>query len=544
MAATPHRWDVTAILATLCGALAFALSVHAGRIGFMPLDQSIVFDGGWRMLSGQVPWRDFMSPNALVPMAMQAAFFGIGGVSWWSYVVHAGLINAAASALVFCYLSASGLNRLASLAAAVATGVWLYPLMGTPYMDNHSLFFSVVATASCWHAARTGQPRWWAGAGIAAALAILSKQVPALIVLPLAATAFFAAPFYRVAAGLAIAVVSSLATAAVLLAPIVLAGAQLTDLLESTWRLPATLGQDRFNDVLALFGPGAERLWRAMPFTHWCAVILSTATLGLVLKRGTRADHALPAGHGEWLMYLTGGIGLLFATRLASALTRNDHELLAGTMPFALALLLLAWTRVAAVALQGSPSWWIRPAVISVFCVATVADSVAGYNRVVLSRSGHDMSLTAGDRATVAPPVLQAVGFSVWRVPEKYTSAAASFGGLLTWFSTHPGNLFLLGDETILYGMTGRPSMAPVLWIHPGLTYRDDPASSLELDNRLDAVLKRYAVRWIVVPENLPWMTPGGAPYRALTARLGSRKCEHVGTYRVCDVGNEFAAAE
>ena len=60
-------------------ALLFALGVGVnlvfGRRGFMPLDHSIVFDGGWRLLSGQVPFRDFAAPSGLVPSAMQVPFF-------------------------------------------------------------------------------------------------------------------------------------------------------------------------------------------------------------------------------------------------------------------------------------------------------------------------------------------------------------------------------------------------------------------------------------------------------------------------------------
>src|SRR5512134_1418500 len=56
-------------------ALGTGLCLDHGRVGFMPLDQSIVFDGAWRLLCGQRPFRDFVVPSGLVPMVMQAAFF-------------------------------------------------------------------------------------------------------------------------------------------------------------------------------------------------------------------------------------------------------------------------------------------------------------------------------------------------------------------------------------------------------------------------------------------------------------------------------------
>ena len=43
-----------------------AVNAYYGPRGFMPLDHSVVFDGGWRILDGQVPFRDYTTPNALI----------------------------------------------------------------------------------------------------------------------------------------------------------------------------------------------------------------------------------------------------------------------------------------------------------------------------------------------------------------------------------------------------------------------------------------------------------------------------------------------
>jgi hypothetical protein len=39
-------------------AIATAIGLHYAPMGFLPVDQSICFDGGWRILCGQVPLRD------------------------------------------------------------------------------------------------------------------------------------------------------------------------------------------------------------------------------------------------------------------------------------------------------------------------------------------------------------------------------------------------------------------------------------------------------------------------------------------------------
>ena len=82
-------------VATSCLLFAIGLGVNLtfGRRGFLPLDQSIVFDGGWRLVSGQIPFHDFVAPSGLVPSAIQAAFVSVLGVSWFAYCLHASIVN-------------------------------------------------------------------------------------------------------------------------------------------------------------------------------------------------------------------------------------------------------------------------------------------------------------------------------------------------------------------------------------------------------------------------------------------------------------------
>ncbi|MEX2660616.1 MAG: hypothetical protein WD227_01755, partial [Vicinamibacterales bacterium] len=115
--APPSTWIDTLSLVA-CALLAYGLNAYVGRIGYMALDQSIVFDGGWRLLNGQVPWRDFMTPNGLAPMALQAVVFAVGGVSWSAYVAHAGLVNAAGAVVVLLFLRAAGLGAWPAVATS------------------------------------------------------------------------------------------------------------------------------------------------------------------------------------------------------------------------------------------------------------------------------------------------------------------------------------------------------------------------------------------------------------------------------------------
>ena len=95
---------VRVVICAVIFALGAANCLYLGRLGFMPLDQSIVFDAGWRILNGQVPYRDFVTPTAVVPGGTQALFFAAFGVNWSAYVLHAALLNGAFAVLVLLIL--------------------------------------------------------------------------------------------------------------------------------------------------------------------------------------------------------------------------------------------------------------------------------------------------------------------------------------------------------------------------------------------------------------------------------------------------------
>src|SRR5262245_40214622 len=91
-----------------------SVCLHYGRIGLMPLDQSIVWDGAWRLAHGQVPFRDFTTPAGLVPMALQALLFRVFGATWFVYCAHAAIFNGAFCVLSFGLLRGFGLSRPAA----------------------------------------------------------------------------------------------------------------------------------------------------------------------------------------------------------------------------------------------------------------------------------------------------------------------------------------------------------------------------------------------------------------------------------------------
>ncbi len=141
----PHKRKVTLVWILSPAVFGCWISLFYGRIGLMPLDQSIIFDGGWRILSGQVPYRDFVTPNGLVPLLLQALFFKLLGVNWFAYCLHAAVFNAAFCVTVFFFLLLLGASRPLAAFYSALCGLFLYPPIGTPYMEQHSFVFLSIA---------------------------------------------------------------------------------------------------------------------------------------------------------------------------------------------------------------------------------------------------------------------------------------------------------------------------------------------------------------------------------------------------------------
>ncbi len=177
-----HRGAMV-IVAVLAAGLRLGVRVP----GLHALDQSIVWDGAWRILGGQVPFVDFAVPAGLTPALIQAAVWKIAGMSWTSYVAHAAIANAIFALAVFTTL-AKLMGRIGpAFAYAALSAVALYPPMGTPYADHHAvLFLGLTLLLILRDLLAPGRSIFlWLVALACLLLALLSKALPGLLASPL-----------------------------------------------------------------------------------------------------------------------------------------------------------------------------------------------------------------------------------------------------------------------------------------------------------------------------------------------------------------------
>jgi len=183
MGSAIRRWSrcirtstvVDLVFLGLIGILSSFLIRRVGHVGIQFEDLSIAFDGGYRLLNGQLPFVDFMSPFGPVLYLQQALFFALFGVSYQAFLLHAILINLAT--LIITYLLFRPIDRATALFAAALTGFWFYPPVGAPYVDNTCIFWALVSISFVFFAYRGARENTWLIlAGFAAGLAVLTKQ--------------------------------------------------------------------------------------------------------------------------------------------------------------------------------------------------------------------------------------------------------------------------------------------------------------------------------------------------------------------------------
>jgi hypothetical protein len=90
--------------------------------------------------------------------------------------------------------------------------------------------------------------------------------------------------------------------------------------------------------------------------------------------------------------------------------------------------------------------------------------------------------------------------FMFFGTPTKYTFTANDLKKTVDFLKKQKANFFLIGDSSIIYGLTERPSVNLVLWFHPGLTlpYVDSEAFS-KYKYEVIQNIKKYRAKFLVI---------------------------------------------
>jgi hypothetical protein len=532
------------------------VNLFFSRMGFMPLDASIVFEGGWRILNGQVPWRDFTTPNGVVPAAMQAVVFALAGRTWFAYCLHASLVNGAFAALVYGLLVLLRLPRALAFFYGLCATFFFYPPVGFPFMEQHSFFFTLAAVTSAvaGNAARHERAQSWCWRAVPplAVLAFLSKQVPFAFAAPVLIVLLLVpgrAALARRTAAAAGSVAVTIGTVGILLLLLRVPWAILYEYVIVRPGEVRGIGRSAFGDLAARVAQRYDSLPTAMGLVfieH--AVVLYTATLiALPLAAGLwiaarRRDPAIADDLSPLATAVVLAPALYVTSMLLGFVANNQTQNSVAYYPVSAGVLhagVLAALRLVSRGIslttdrEGRPATfvriWRRPALVLAVVLVSIAplrhwtrDTVTWVADVDMTRMVNDMTFDFALARRSAEALPAGMEFLRW-TPSPASYDLTAWAELVTFLRARKQNFFILGDTLVTYGLVGRPSVAPNLWFHPGLSLPDpgEPAfAAYEQD--LLARLRRHDVRYIVVEGKETRMYLGLHHFPALSAWLAA----------------------
>lgn len=489
-AACLARWGLAGLLVTF----AVLLALRYGQRGFLPLDQSIVFEGGNALRCGRIPFRELSAPAGLPLFLIQEAVSAVLGWNWLAYLVHGAVLNAIAALVAFGLLARRYRSLAVPLLVGMATALVFVPPIGTPYPDHGSFLFSGLALLLADRA--EGSPRGRRVlllllAGASWGLAWLCKPIPALFLLPL--ILMIAGQTRRPSR-------RSVAEAA-----IVLSGSAI-GVVSPLLAVGASPGAYYARGLAPLFGVGGGRLdhlfadsahhLRSVVAAEWLVPLLLWTALAAgsqMLLRGAAAsvDNRQDRRSALMSIFLVGA-GLGYA-----CLTYRDAGTSLGWFPLAAALAAASGSRLETATSESPAKRALRQAGGWAIGLACLGWLLAFHLRVNVGRSALLMNLEGRLPATAAARGLEWLDA---RTPAFTATDGESLRGVLDFLDSTPEPVFLLGDSTAIYGLSGHCSPSPVLWFHPHLTvpWKDGRATE-EFQVGLIGALERAGVAAVIV---------------------------------------------
>ncbi len=157
---------------------AIVFNQYYGYQGILPIDSFLVFNSGFDLMNGYLPFKDYWTIKEPFIDFLQAIFFKIFGVSWFSYVLHASIFNAIITISTFFILKKFNLKLNFCFFYSFCVAVLTYPTAGTPFSDHHTLILSLISLFFFILAVKTGKNIYWFLTPVILGFSFLSKQAP------------------------------------------------------------------------------------------------------------------------------------------------------------------------------------------------------------------------------------------------------------------------------------------------------------------------------------------------------------------------------
>ena len=233
--------------------ISFLANQYYAYLGVFPIDTFLIFNSGYDLLNGVLPFKDVWTIKGPFIDLVQAIFFKIFGVSWFSYSSHASLFNSIFALSTFWTLKKFELDLKYCFLYSILASLLMYPTYGIPFSDHHVSILSLLSMYSFLLAIKTKESFYWAFIPILLFLAFFSKQVPAsyfLILISLISIFYFYFNFNL--KNIFLIIVSSLTIVTVFFSIVFIAKIPISSIIEQYFLFPISLGETRTEWVFPL----------------------------------------------------------------------------------------------------------------------------------------------------------------------------------------------------------------------------------------------------------------------------------------------------
>ena len=495
---------------------AFQITFRAGEKGFFAFDQSIIFDGGYRIFSGQIPYKDFVIPFGPVTFWLQGVIFEVFGISYASYILGAALVNVLVTGGSYYLLrKLFPQQKIIPYLGSILTAVWFYPPFGTPWPEQTAFFFSFTALLSITTGLLNDQlsplkkGALFFISGLLSFIAFISKQNAGAFFVPLLVVLLFVVNLKSLRNGIKQFIHFSLGWIGGLLAfgMWLVTRSDLALFLRHFFEIPAAeVSSDRLPGSILeilrtiLIGEGLAPIIALSIFASFVAILIfifeTISKITPIVEDKAR------------LLSITLVPSLFLYHNIFLATSNNQPE---NSIPFIGLIAAISFGLLLSVRSPSKhflknrlPTFsWTKSLSALVMFTLMVTAFWLGAN-IDISRQVHGIFRESTFPYNLTIDKLSALK---WGEPTRIQKRIPpeDINQLVNYLAEQDENFFIFPDFTIFYGILGVPSPQPLVWFHPGLTYSKiyDP----ELDAWIISDLKENQVRIIVIEENSWFLT-------------------------------------
>jgi len=158
----------------------FSVSINQffANKGIFPIDSFLNFDSAYNVTRGFHPFKDYWLITGPLLDYIQSFFFITFGISWFTYVLHASIINMFFALFSFYFFLKIGLKNYYAFIYSIGVAILAYPSIGTPFIDHHAVILSLMAFYSFSLGVLLKKNIYWFITPFFLIFSFLSKQIP------------------------------------------------------------------------------------------------------------------------------------------------------------------------------------------------------------------------------------------------------------------------------------------------------------------------------------------------------------------------------